>query len=200
MPHSRSPARQRGVVLVIALILLVVISLLAVTNVRNASSTANVAGNVRTTELATQAADIALRHCEASILNILRVASGKPSTYPSTFVASNILEPSIPLKWQDKANWDTTPLNYVLPFNLINQTGMNDATYKRPPECMGQLTDSVIGSITDNVTHVVTKTTTSYYVVTARGFGPEVEAGNGRPVGSEIWLQSNISILSENLP
>ncbi|NMM28348.1 MAG: hypothetical protein HHJ12_13920 [Glaciimonas sp.] len=196
LPHSRLPAHQRGVVLVIALILLVVISLLAVTNVRNASSTANVAGNVRITELATQAADIALRHCEASILDILRVASGKPSTYPSTFIASNILQPSIPLKWQDKANWDTTPLYYVLPLSLVNQTGMTDATYMRPPECMAQLTDSVISTITDSVTGAVTNITTTYYVVTARGFGPEVVDGKGRPVGSEIWLQSNISILN----
>lgn len=205
LPRFRLPQRQRGVVLVIALILLVVISLLAVTSIRNASSTANVAGNVRTTELATQAADIALRHCEASILDILRVAGGKTSTYPSTFKASDILQPSTPptpLKGQDRANWDSasTPIHYVLPLNSVNQTGMTDATYKRQPECMAELTDSVAGSITDSTTHIVTESTTTYYVVTARGFGPEVEAGNGRPVGSEIWLQSNISVLSENLP
>jgi Tfp pilus assembly protein PilX len=92
LPRSRLPQPQRGVVLIIALILLVVISLLAVTSVRNAGSTATVAGNVRTTELATQAAEIALRHCESSVL---AVVSGT-SAYATTFDASNILTANTP--------------------------------------------------------------------------------------------------------
>jgi hypothetical protein len=34
----------------------------------------------------------------------------------------------------------------------------------------------------------------SAFVITARGFGPEVAADAGRPKGSEIWLQSTIEI------
>lgn len=64
--------RQNGVVLIIALILLVVISLLAVTSLRGAGSAESISGNVRTTELATQAAEIALRHCEAAALKVVR--------------------------------------------------------------------------------------------------------------------------------
>ena len=40
------------------MIMLIIVSLLAVTSMRNASSSESVSGNVRTTELATQAADI----------------------------------------------------------------------------------------------------------------------------------------------
>ena len=39
--------------------------------------------------------------------------------------------------------------------------------------------------------------TTSTYVITARGFGPEVpavDAARSRPRGSEVWLQSTIEI------
>ena len=53
LPISVVPRRQQGVVLVIALILLVLISLLAVNSVKNSGSSESVAGNVRTTELAT---------------------------------------------------------------------------------------------------------------------------------------------------
>jgi hypothetical protein len=36
--------------------------------------------------------------------------------------------------------------------------------------------------------------TPSAFVITARGFGPEVAAGSGRPQGTEVWLQSTIEI------
>ena len=54
-PLAYAPRHQaeRGIVLVIALILLVIIYLLAVTSLRNAASSESVAGNVRTTALAT---------------------------------------------------------------------------------------------------------------------------------------------------
>lgn len=187
LPHSRFLQSQRGAVLMIAMVLLVVISLLAVTSIRNAASTASVAGNVRTTELATQAAEIALLHCESSVLEVRSVENGSQSTYTTTFKISNILSESIPPnspQWQDMTIWDSTATAaYVLPLSLVNQTGMSDQTYDRPPECM--------------VIEMSSGSPASYYVITARGFGPEVEeadASRSRPVGSEVWLQSNIKI------
>lgn len=182
---------QRGVVLVIAMIILIIISLLAVTSLRNATSSESVMGNVRTTELAMQAAEIALRHCEASVLNVLQVAAGGTSAYASTFTLSNILPVSNLPQWQSTATWDSTSaLPYVLPLNLVNQIGMSVITYKRAPECMVEPLP-----IVPTGTKVVS--TTSFFVVTARGFGPEVAAVDGarsHPVGSEVWLQSHIQI------
>lgn len=185
---------QRGVVLIIAMILLVVISLLAITSIRSAGSTANVAGNVRITELATQAAEIALLHCESSILEVMTVESGSPSLYKTTFKLSNIspasTAPDTP-KWQDMATWDSTSTAaYVLPLSLVNQTEMTGKTYQRPPECMVEPLPVLLagGTALDMK---------SSFVVTARGFGPEVEAADAsrsRPAGSEVWLQSNITI------
>ena len=172
---------QHGVVLIIALVILVVISLLAVSSMRNAGSSEAVAGNVRTIELATEAAEMALRHCEASVLKIL----GGNDAYTTTFVAANILDTGTPTQWQLPASWDkTNPVIFVLPLNLINQSNMR-TTYKRPPECMVEKIPSV------------TEGTSVFYVVTVRGFGPEVAAADTnrtRPVGSEIWLQSHIEI------
>ena len=68
LPRARQRHSQRGVVLIIALVMLVIISLLAVSSMRNSGSTEEVLGNVRTTELATQAAEIALRRCEGLAL------------------------------------------------------------------------------------------------------------------------------------
>ncbi|MGV8897622.1 MAG: pilus assembly PilX family protein [Burkholderiaceae bacterium] len=177
LPHSRFLQSQRGAVLMIAMVLLVVISLLAVTSIRNAASTASVVGNVRTTELATQAAEIALLHCESSVLKVL----DSTSTYATTFNSSKILAASTPPQWQDMTIWDSTSTKvFVLLLDLVNEA-MSDATYQRPPECMVEHMDS----------------DPTYYVVTARGFGPEVEqadANRSRPVGSEVWLQSNIKV------
>lgn len=188
--RCRPGPRQRGAVLIIALLMLMVISLLAVGSIRNAASTESVAGNVRLTELATQAAEIALRHCEASVLDTLTVAAGGTSAYASTFSAFNILTPASPPRWQTMAIWDSaSPATYVLPLSLVNQPGML-RTYRRAPECMVEPLPVMPSDAT------VVRTTTSF-VVTARGFGPDVaaaDADRSRPVGSEVWLQSHIDL------
>lgn len=172
---------QRGVVLIIALVLLVVVSLLAATTVRNSGSDEAVAGNVRTVELATEAAEIALRHCEASVLKVL----GGNDAYVTTFAAVNILDTGIPTQWQLPANWDKkTTAVYALPLSLLNQPD-TPITYQRPPECMVEKMPSVSVGIS------------TLYSVTARGFGPEVARADptrSRPIGTEIWLQSHIEI------
>lgn len=177
---------QQGVVLIVALLILIVISLLTVTSMRNASSSESVAGNTRTTELAAQAADIALRHCEASLLSVM----GGDSPYVTTFVAANILPAAQPPQWQDmstQTGWDSSvaPV-FVVPLALVNQPGLTFDTYRRSPECMVETVSTVLTG------------SSVFYVITARGFGPEVPAlidgVRIRPAGSEVWLQSTIEI------
>lgn len=178
-PNGPGHRDERGVVLVIALILLVIVSLLAVTSMRNAVSTESVAGNVRTTELATQAAELALRHCESSALRIkLRLRGDNASAeanydaagFPSAAVLATVDH------WKSVAHWDTpTTAVFVLPSELVGGT----ATYQRPPECMVESLTSVLAP--------------SAFLVTARGFGPEVAAADSnrtRPTGTVVWLQS----------
>jgi Tfp pilus assembly protein PilX len=175
---------QNGVVLIIALILLVVISLLATTSMRNAASSESVAGNVRTTELATQAADIALRHCESSAIKIEKVRGGDTTsaeaTYATSMTESNIVRASTSVQWQSTSTWDsgTSTMTYVLP-----STAVGTATYKRAPECM-----------IESLTGTTQASASASFVITARGFGPEVASGTGRPQGTEIWLQSTIEL------
>lgn len=191
---------QSGVVLVIALVLLVVMSLLAATSLHNVSSSESVASNVRTTELATQAAEIALRHCEDSVQQVIKSSCAKLIT--TTFTSANILPYSDPPKWSARAsstgaltNWDGSGSTsvFVLPLGLVNQIGMATATYQRAPECMVEplpmrITDaSGTGDLNED----------SAFVITARGFGPEVataDADRQRPLGTEVWLQSHIEL------
>ena len=186
-PLAYAPRHQaeRGIVLVIALILLVIISLLAVTSLRNAGSSESVAGNVRTTELATQAADIALRHCESSAIKITKLIANASdtsaqATYPTTLVEANVQRVTTADQWKSVSNWDsTTTAVFVLPSDLVGNT----ATYQRPPECM-----------VESLTGVTPTGPPASFVITARGFGPEVAAGTGRPAGTVVWLQSTIEI------
>lgn len=188
LASGRARHAQRGVVLIIALILLVVISLLAVTSMRNATSSESVAGNVRTTELATQAAEIALRHCESSAIKVVKVLGGDTTSAEATYadqglVQSEMLWATTSVAWQNTTTWDgTSTATYVLPSSLVGGT----ATYKRPPECM-----------VESMTGATPVATPASFVITARGFGPEVAAADSsrsRPVGSVVWLQSTIDI------
>jgi type IV pilus assembly protein PilX len=178
---------QNGVVLIVSLILLVIISILAMTSLRNAGTTESVAGNVRTTEMANQAAEIALRHCEASAIKVAKL-NANPSdtsaeaTYSSTF-DKTLISTAGTNQWQNTTTWDSgsTTAIFVLPTSLVGGT----STYKRPPECMVELLSSGTGS---------TVVVPAAFVITARGFGPEVASGTGRPVGTEVWLQSTIEV------
>ena len=198
---------QRGVVLIIALVMLVVISLLATLSMRNATSSESISGNVRTTELATQAAEIALRYCEEAVAQSI----GWPGTLnPLPFIPAFS---STPL-WSAKngsgvlTNWDgaassAAPVNPTGPVLVIPDTSINQAgagvTFKRPPECMVERMQMATNS--------TTVTTATTFVITARGFGPDVAADTSgvrpRPRrgsedsterGSEVWMQSTIEL------
>jgi type IV pilus assembly protein PilX len=181
---AQNHAAQRGVVLIIALTMLVIISMLATLSMRNAASTETLSGNVRTTQLATQAAEIALRYCEAAVVQI-NGGSGALAALPT--IQDYRLPPLKPLG-QDVTNWDiAASVALVVPIAAVNQAGAG-ATFKRAPECMVERIPVVAAA--------GTVTNTSTYLITARGFGPEVpaDAARGRPSGSEVWMQSTIEL------
>lgn len=177
---AHHPRRESGVVLAVALIMLVIISLLVTFNMRAATSSESVTNNTRITGLGSQAAEIALRYCEEATVQI---ASG---TVTMASVPT-IQDYATPTKWQNLDNWDKAPRTgvFVLPLTAVNQAGIG-ATYKRAPEC---IVERLPMANIDNTTN-----TTAAYIITARGFGPEVAAGTSRPEGGEVWLQSTIEL------
>ena len=191
LPSKQWKAReqQHGLVLIVSIVLLAIVSVLAALSTRNAASAENLSGNVRLTELATQAAELALRHCEDSVAHVIATHAGETSTYDTTFTLGDILSTGSASTWESPAEWDAAAAPvYVLPLERVNQPGLAP-TYQRPPECMVARMPFVLpgGSITDDIA----------FVITSRGFGPEVPAADAdrhRPVGSEIWLQSHIRL------
>lgn len=179
----RIPCRQRGIVLVIALVLLTAISLLAASTLRNAISTESVSGAVRTSETALQAAEIALRYCERLALASATAKGGG---------AAVSAPPAAPL-WKDLANWDgASPKRTVLPLDAVNASGAY-RLYRRAPEC---LAEPLVVASEDEVpgSPGTAMTSATVFVITARGFGADVAApaSPGRPIGTEVWLQSQI--------
>jgi type IV pilus assembly protein PilX len=173
--HAR---RQRGVVLIIALVMLVVVSLLATFSIRNALSTEGVSGNVRTTQLASQSAEVALRVCEDAVVNFVKSATALPS-------GLTLQSPTVPPLGVNTGNWDGARIGvFTIPSASVNQAS---ATFARMPECIAEQVAVV------NATGTALTTTTTY-LITARGFGPEVANGTGRPEGSEVWLQSTLEV------
>lgn len=187
---------QTGAVLIIVLIMLALLSMTAATSLRNAQSTEAISGSTRNTELASQAAEIALQHCEASVRKRMAMKNGdttsKAARYATTFTDAHIALLGSPPAWQDaKGNWDT-PSQYVfvLPLDLLGNTSL----YKRAPECMVE----TFKDQTDTL--VPPKWPTDHFIVTARGFGPEVAAAGAkrlRSVGTEVWLQTHVSLATD---
>lgn len=185
--HAMTPTRfshEKGVVLIISLIILVIISLLATTSLRNVSSSEMISGNVRTTELANQSAEFALRFCETEVENF----KNGLSTININDYSDPPLWNKIDSKTKALSNWDgsnsASKIN-ILDTSLLNRSNITYTTYKRMPECMIE-----VGEDKD-------KADASIFKITARGFGPEVSAADSsrnRPVGTEVWLQSTINI------
>jgi type IV pilus assembly protein PilX len=175
---SRSTG-QHGVVLIVSLVMLMIISMLTVYAMRSSTSAETMANNVRITAMGTQSAEIALRYCEEATIQIASSAV----TLSSVPTIQNFSSPPL---WQNLTNWDNTRTGvFVVPATAVNQAGLSSA-YNRAPECLVEQLPMANADSTTN--------TTASFVITARGFGPEVAAGTGRPAGSEVWLQSTLQL------
>lgn len=178
--------RERGVVLVISLIILLVISMLSISSLRSVSSSEISSGNVRKTELASQAAEFALRWCEEEVTNF---KNGKATAITINDYADPPLWDAIDPRTQALKNWDGSGTGNkinVPAASMLNQTDLKYSTYKRLPECMIERTQQDIPLADAEI-----------FRITARGFGPEVSVADNqrsRPDGSEAWLQSVITV------
>lgn len=174
--HARR--RQRGVVLIVALVMLVVIGLASVAIMRNVMGNDLVSENNRRHAQAMQAAQAALRFCELS-------------------VASSTMVPAAPTPpaeepWRTFSNWQGTAGTKAnggpvrLPADFMNSTTSHTDRYgdgRAPlPQCMAQMR-SVSGSGT-------------VVLITARGFSDNYAAkSNGdTAAGAVVWLQSIIQL------
>jgi hypothetical protein len=161
--------------------MLALLSMAAAASLHEAQSTESIAGSTRNTELASQAAEIALSYCEDYVKQVVNQSLDNQITDPHILPLSNT--PA----WQDgAAKWDKLSTQIiVLPLSYLG----NIPLYKRAPECLTEFVEDEPNFYT--------------IVITARGFGPEVAPAGPerlRPVGTEVWLQTQFSVAKKSLP
>ncbi len=177
--------KQRGVVLVIALIMLGVIGLTTSLAIRSVTLGDRIGNNIRTRQMAYDAAEVALRWCEEQVITrsaLLPVVAEIADTDSVT---------SVNAAWRNVANWNNaTPI----PLNLlvINTQGLNVQPYGAgtTPLCLAQ--DLILRKSPDAAIEL-----DRAVQITARGFSPDFvnrANANGQSRGTEVWLQSNMVI------
>ena len=101
MKHlAESRRRQSGVTLIVTLVMLVLITLVGVSSIRNSTMDERMAGNSRDRDKALQAAEAAVRNCLGKIL---------AETYTGT-----PLTPATPPVWEVAANWTNSSIEVDL--------------------------------------------------------------------------------------
>lgn len=172
--RGASSSRQRGVTLIIALVMLVVIGLASAAVMRSSLTSDVVANNARLHTLAQQAAQLALRFCETQI-------TLQPANWVGGFTI-NAASAGDPY-WTVFNTWHGG--GAVSAVNVPDAVlGSDDSSFKpsTPPQCLAEYTNALPGVTT--------------IIVTARGFSPDYdESGDGRQTaGSVVWLQSTLRV------
>jgi Tfp pilus assembly protein PilX len=184
------------VVLVIALILVVVIGVSSAVAIRSSMFSDMVSHNMRTQNLAFQAAEAGLRFCEQRVmannfagLNVL-TGTGHPN---AEWTAAAV--------WAASAN--TAPADFL----------GADVNFATPPQCLIRMFDydtvaaTLPGRSAATLDPVAngdfgfTKDQYAFYRITARGFSPDYrEAGGVAVAGSQVVVQSMVRGLLESVP
>ncbi len=167
-------AGDRGVVLVVVLILLVVIGLTASAAMRGAITQEKVVNNLRLEFSAQTQAEYALRFCEAELL---KESSSRVSELQGV---ESLPERTLStLKWGQPSAW-TAPQGSspAWAFYELDATDI-DANGASRPQCLVERLN--MGGAGDKT-----------LVVTVRGFSPGYQPGSSNPdqSGSTVWLQS----------
>lgn len=161
--------RQRGVTLLVVMVMLVVIGLVSASAMRQAANADLISNNARMEHLANQGAETALRFCQSSLIN-------SPSAPAAPIQAASATAPA----WKNFDNWQGTDKKAVdLQTSAYQSADQAAAGPSRAPQCMIEY--SPLGN--------------TIFIVTARGFSPDYRADNtGRTLtGSVVWLQSTLS-------
>lgn len=183
--------RQRGVVLIVTLILIVVMSLLGTLAIRNATQSERSINGIRAAEVAREAAETALRFCEQ-----VAIFDGDGKDYAEYGTAGDNLRGKIissaiaseldpAAAWRTEANWKSTNVISVPAAYFKRQSegaaADDSLQLKTAPICLIQKIDSASTPKLQG------------YLITARGFANNAlfKAATGKSTqGAEAWLQS----------
>ena len=195
-----SMLHQRGISLIIVLILMVVIGLTSAAAMRSATSGQRLTNNVRSENVAQQYAESALRFCETELQR------ADPAPAATQARPNSLLRAVIPVRnmnvaltqgvWEDPVAWTgAAGVGVAITRTTLNQAqyataGLSSYLPAKPPECLAEV-QSLGGGTPFNVT-----------VVTARGFSSDyrADAAGNTIQGSVVWLQSILNMCAAALP
>ncbi len=184
-PLSTYRSAERGVVLPIALIMLVIISFAGLLAARNSASFEQFSNNLRTNQVARVSAEDALRQCEriarASVEGSAAFG-GDVGRIDAANVISGDTEAAISAGiWNTGSNWVAGAANLItVTPSYTGSDAQSTAQIRNPPTCIIQ------AMVNDR------------FLITSRGLSNDavVEAGTGQlREGSEVWLQSILTPL-----
>jgi len=179
---------QRGVSLLIMLIMLVVIGLTSAASLRSASSNERISNNFRMHALAEQYAEAALRYCETqlTLADRVRVDSLKDVSLMA-FTGAAYPAWANPLTWTGVGGASASLTR--MPGALVASA---DSAFKpaQLPQCA---VERLSIPLTPNGVPAVAA---DAYVITARGFSTDYSASpqGASLTGSVVWLQSIVSV------
>lgn len=115
--NTSPPSQQRGIALIVALILLVVATLTGMAGIRSATLQEKMSGNMYDRALAMQAAEAALRAAEALI-------AADPDNVPGSVDCRTVPCPALPPNTftSDSANWQTVAEGFEMNAGFMNST------------------------------------------------------------------------------
>jgi type IV pilus assembly protein PilX len=195
IPSSSGMRRQRGVVLVIALILVVVIGVSSAVAIRSSMFSDMVSHNMRTQNLAFQAAEAGLKFCEQQVVR-------------NNLAGMNVVVGPFPDpdndEWTVAAMW-TARANAPPAAFLGTEVG-----FATPPQCLIRMMsfDEATALFPKNEFSVPVENMAfipeqyAFYRITARGFSPDYrEDANGTAIsGSQVTVQSMVRGVLESVP
>lgn len=171
---------QKGVVLPIALILLVIISFAGLLAARNSASHEQFSNNLRTNQVARQFAEAALRYCERVAIDKVENEGVNFSTDAAKIATSTISSDDNIANgiWNTKSNWADNATNRI---DITLTPGDN-------------VTDGAKSRYTTNKPScIIEPLVNDRFLITVRGLSNDatVSSTDGTlESGSEIWLQS----------
>jgi len=199
-----SAPRQHGVVLPIAMIMLVILSFAGLYAARNSANFEQFSNNLRTNQVARQAAEVALRYCETLVIDAIdNEGSGFTTTTETQKDPDCVPTDDAPCEtetktkklmekiytteisdasggaWNTKANWKSDAAN------LIEVDPNYSATVKAGSQ--------IVSESKVKPACLIQTMTNDRYLVTARGLSLDAEVNSSDGVlkrGSEVWLQS----------
>lgn len=186
-PYPLSPARrQRGIILAISMVMMAVIAISSTFALKAAMTQDYIGAGQRARSQALQAAEAALRYCEAAI------SAPTPTPDQLALVVHPVPEDAADVRpmWQRPDTWNGANAGRI---NVIPNGfafAPDHTSYNRRPECViDRMELRPVNSSNKDLSPVP-------FTITARGFSPDFDsAADGTPTnGAVVRIQSVIQV------